>query len=382
MSKKIVEMFTKNFVEQLRKTDELLGRRTSLENNNYLPDAFSGKGITINSIYSTDKEHLMIIFSKSGNDKFNYYETNGSIFNVFDPLRVWGNGSAIMVENSRGIQLKSVGIKGMKPFELVGQVEMVAEDFTFFAPFPANKDLKIDYMMIFSKEIFFDILQKQEAFANRLVKSYSDFYEKTGEKFNTDISKTKEYILYLNELKENMKKYFFSGMYKETEIDDFIANHPEILQYGLELFDYKSQVVMEDIHGENKQDLKPDLIGYNTIKETWVIVEYKLPEKKIIRGSGKVRASVTADITVLKSQLKSYRDYFSDTLQKNHVNNLYKIDVKKHPPTIGIIGIVKPNERDEFNEERQEQPGWFELMSYDELYKRVSEYIRVVSMIQ
>ena len=129
-------------------------------------------------------------------------------------------------------------------------------------------------------------------------------------------------------------------------------------------------------------DLKPDLIGFNSIVESWFIVDYKLPWKKVIRGSGTVRASLTADITSLKAQLANYRDYFSDNQQRSYVNDKYELDVKKNPPTIGVIGTVKPEERDEFNRERFEHPGWFKIISYDELYKMVCEQIDVVTKIK
>ena len=139
---------------------------------------------------------------------------------------------------------------------------------------------------------------------------------------------------------------------------------------------------MKDIHGEYKQDLRPDLSGFDLITESWVIVDFKLPWKNLIRGTGTVRASLTSDITILKKQLKIYRDYFSDKGQRDYVNTFYEIDVKKSPPTIGVIGTIKPNERHEFNEERLEHPRWFNLISYDELYKKVCEHIDVAIKIE
>lgn len=132
---------------------------------------------------------------------------------------------------------------------------------------------------------------------------------------------------------------------------------------------------MKDIHNQFGQDLIPDAIGFDTIKETWTIVDYKLPWKRLIRGSGTIRASVTADITQLQKQLKSYREYFSDCSQREYVNNKYDIDVKRLPPTIGVIGTVDDKNRDEFNEERLDFPTWFKVISYDELFKAVNKNI-------
>lgn len=289
--------------------------------------------------------------------------------------------AAFRIENARGVKIKSANVIGMRPIDLYGKIEMIVDDFMFTMPYPRNTNAKLEYVMIFSKEIFLDVIKKQHTFANQLVLSYSDYFENTGEKYNSNQYNSERYRNYLKQLRMDMSEYFFSNDYKETDIDDFIADHPDILKYGLGLIKYKSQVIMKDIHGEYGQDLKPDLIGFDSITESWFIVDYKLPWKKLIRGSGTVRASVTSDITVLKKQLKVYRDYFSDKHQREYVNDHYELDVKKYPPTIGVIGTVKPKEREEFNEERLEYPGWFKIISYDELYKKVCEYIDVATKI-
>lgn len=384
ITKELVETFSKNFIEQLRKSAKLIEESSYIGSSHYLPEAFTGEDVSINSFYSVDREHLMLVFMKNRQSTFNYSLTNGNIFDVFDPWKIWNRSKAsgIRIENARNIKIKSVSINGMRPLDLHGDVEIIAEDFMFSMPYPRNTNAKLEYVMIFSKKIFLNLIKKQRTFANQLVLSYSDYFEKTGEKYNENQEKSEKYTNHLKELKMSMSQYFFTTIYKETDIDDFIATHPEILKYGLGLINHKSQIVMKDIHDEYKQDLKPDLIGYDSITESWVIVDYKLPWKKLIRGSGTVRASVTADITVLKKQLKVYRDYFSDKNQRDYVNASYELDVKKYPPTIGVIGTVKTEERHEFNEERLEYPGWFKIISYDELYKKVCEYIDVATKIE
>lgn len=70
-----------------------------------------------------------------------------------------------------------------------------------------------------------------------------------------------------------------------------------------------------------------------------------------------------------------------DHSQREHTNNTYNVNIKKHPPAIGIIGVLTDEERDDFYELRQEYPGWFKIVSYDELYHRICEYIEVVKKI-
>ncbi len=384
ITKELVETFSKNFIEQLQRSAELIESNSYTKRNDFLPDTFTGDSVSVNSFYSVDREHLMIVFMKNKENTFNYSLSTGNVFDVFDPWRVWDRRktTGIRIENSRNVKIKSVSFEGMRPIDIYGEIEIIAEDFIFSMPYPRNTHAKLEYVMIFSKKVFLDLIKKQRTFANQLVLSYSDYFENTGEKFNSNQDSSIKHINYLKQLKISMAEYFFTNVYKETDIDDFIANHPEILKYGLGLIKYQSQIIMKDINGEYGQDLRPDLIGFDSIKESWFIVDYKLPWKKVVRGSGTVRASLTSEITVLKKQLKVYRDYFSDNSQRRYVNDFYKLDVKKYPPTIGVIGTVKTEERDEFNEERLEQPGWFKIISYDELYKKVCEYIDVATKIE
>lgn len=383
ITKELVETFSKNFIEQFKRSAELIEGNSHIERSRFIPEAFTGDGVSVNSFYSIDREHLMLLFMNNKKNTFNHSITTGNVFDVFDPKKIWNSSESVgfRIEGARGIKIKSVSFEGMRPIDLYGDIEMIVEDFKFNMPYPRNTAAKLEYVMIFSKKVFFDLIKKQRTFANQLVLSYSDYFEKTGEKFNSNQDGSEKYIDYLSQLKISMAEYFFTNNYKETDIDDFIAKHPEILKYGLGLIEYKSQVIMKDIHGEYGQNLKPDLIGFDPIMESWFIVDYKLPWKKLIRGSGTVRASFTSDITLLKKQLKVYRDYFNDNSQRKYVNDFYELDVKKYPPTIGVIGTVKPEERDEFNEERFDHPSWFKIISYDELYKKVCEQIDVVTKI-
>lgn len=379
----LVEKFSENYIKQLKKSASIFGKSNNVKTNMFLPKAFIGESVSVNAFYSTDREHLMLVFLNSDKYKFNFSITSGNVFDIFDPYKIWNKNkaTAIRIDNSRNININSVNVIGMRPLDLYGEIELIAENFTFSMPYPNNTTVKLDYVMVFSKQIFLDLTKDQFNFANQIALSYSDYFDLTGEKLNLNKERTEEYKEYLNEIKNSMAEYFFNTQYKETEIDEFIAKHPEILKYGLGIINYISQIELKDIHGDYKQNLKPDLVGFDSVKETWVIVDYKLPNKKLVRGQQTVRAALTADITVLKKQLKVYRDYFSDSMQRNYVNNLYEININKYPFTIGVIGTVTAEERDDFNEERAEHPNWFSIVSYDELYKKVCQFIDTVLKI-
>lgn len=374
-----IELFAKTFSDQMRRPvyDEL--PNSGLED--YLPRAFTGISVNITSYYSEDREHILIVFFKSDEYKFSFRNVNGNVFDVYDPFKLWDRRSGIKIRNGRKIKLKSSSILGMRPLDLYGEIEVIIEELKIQNPFPRFL-ATLDYVLVFSKDIFLDRLRTIEKFSNIISMNYRDFYERTGEKFDSESKKAIEYKTDLEMLKMEMENYFFNKRFKETEIDDYIGKNPFIIKFGLGLSKYFSPMVLEDINGEYKQDLKPDLVGFDSVEGHWTIVDYKLPWKKLMRGEGTVRASVTSDITQLHSQLKTYRDYFSDLSQRTHVNNKYKIDINKYPPSIGIVGTVTDEQREDFNEMRQEYPGWFKVMSYDELYKKVCNVIDVINEIE
>jgi hypothetical protein len=378
-----IESFSKGFIEQIKKSNKIFESMSSFNKEDYLPNAFSGDSVLINSIYSTDREHILIVFNRSNEYKFVFNNITGNVFDFYDPFKKWGKGSGFRIENCLGIKMKSNIVIGQRPMDLYGEIELYSEDFriSVYSTLFGHLLVPLDFVMVFSKEIFMNKFQEQERFANNLVLNYADYFIRTGEKYNSTSKKAQNYIKELQSLKVKMEDYFFRNKYRETKIDNFIGNNPLIVKCGLGLINYISPMTLKDVHGEYKQDLKPDLVGYDPIQGHWTIVDYKLPWKNLIRGAGTVRASVTSDITQLHSQIKTYRDYFLDHNQREWVNRKYKIDIKKYPPTIGVIGTVSEDERDDFNALRHEYPGWFKIISYDELYKRVCEYIDFVNNV-
>ncbi|MEH7505142.1 Shedu anti-phage system protein SduA domain-containing protein [Neobacillus drentensis] len=381
ISAEIIELFSKNFLEQINKSDNLFENYISVEKTDYLPKAFTGKSAAITSYYSEDREHILIVFFKSDQYRFSFEKVKGNVIDVYDRMKLWRGGAGLRIENGGNIRIKSTMFSGMRPADLYGDIEGIFEEFTMKLPYPKDLEVTLDYALVFSKKYFLSRLEQQKTFANNIAMNYVDYYIKTGEKFESSRKKANVYKKELNMLKVEMKKYFFSNKFKETEIDDFIGKNPTIIKYGLGLSRFFTQMILKDIHNNYKQDLKPDLLGFDPIEEHWRIVDYKLPWKKLIRGEGTVRASVTSDITQLHSQLKTYRDYFADHAQREYVNNKYKININKYPPAIGVIGTVTQEQREDFNEMRQEYPGWFKVMSYDELYKKVCDFIDVINEI-
>ncbi|WP_262302790.1 DUF4263 domain-containing protein [Neobacillus niacini] len=379
IDKETVEQFAKIFIEQIKLSDSAF-KEFNLLKANYLPNAFSGKSAIVNGFYSSDREHILIVFFKSDEYRYKHWEIVGNVFDAFDVLRLWRPGAGIRVENSN-MSMRSHFITGGRPIDLYGTTEMIIEDLKMVIPYPQNLVINLDFVLVFSKDIFLEKFNRLQEYASKIALNYIDFFQTTGKKYQPGSKDSTHRNKELHELKLKMEDHFFNSRYRETKIDNFIGENPVILKYGLGLINGISPMVLKDIHGQYNQDLKPDLVGYNSVENQWEIVDYKLPLKKLMRGTGTVRASVTSDVTQLHSQLKTYREYFLDHSQREHVNTTYNIDIKRHPPAIGVIGTVSEDERDDFNEMRQEYPAWFKVMSYDELYKKVCEYIEVVSKI-
>lgn len=377
---KIVELFSKNLLEQFNKSGSVLEYFSTIEKEAYLPKAFTGESASITAYYSEDREHILIVFFKSDQYKFRYQKVKGNVFDVYDIMKIWGSGAGIRIKDSRNIKIKSSSFSG-RPVDLYGEIGAIIEEMDIQLPYPNGLVVTLDYALLFSKDHFLSRLEQQKTFANNIVMNYKNFYEESGEKFTSNSKKAKDYKNELSLLKKEMEDYFFNNRFSEPIIDDFIDRNPLIIKHGLGLSKYFSPMTLKDIHNDYKQDLKPDLVGFDPVEEHWTIVDYKLPWKKLIRGEGTVRASVTADITQLHSQLKTYREYFADHAQREHVNNEYKININRNPPAIGVLGTVTEDQRDDFNEMRQEYPGWFKVMSYDELYKKVCDFIEVVNEI-
>lgn len=170
-----------------------------------------------------------------------------------------------------------------------------------------------------------------------------------------------------------MEELFFDETIHESKIDNFIKDHPVILENSLNLIKPIHQPKLLDIHGHHDQDLIPDVIAFNINDKIWSIVDYKRAKRKILKSRGKVRIAPLAEVTELQSQLRDYKDYFDDTLQRRDFEKKNGVEIK-YPNTIGIIGHVRAEEEDEFNKVKRDFPQWFTVIPYNRLYKSFCRY--------
>lgn len=123
---------------------------------------------------------------------------------------------------------------------------------------------------------------------------------------------------------------------RETQITQFLAI--ERNQFILKLF-FGAMKVFDEILCEwkintNKPNLKPDFFiqSSNSYSD---IIDFKLPfTKNIIVGKDN-RKHFSSKMNEYISQVENYRDYFDETIHRNHIFNKYDIKVVK--PIIYLI---------------------------------------------
>lgn len=154
-----VEKFSRQFIKQLKNSANLLANYSGTNLDEFLPKAFTNENVSINTFYSTDREHIMLVFLNSSKYSFNFALTSGNIIDVFDVFGRWKKypGAAFGIENSRNINIKGLQVSGMRPFDLLGQIELFAENLTFGLPYPRKVNVTLDYVMIFSKDVFIEL---------------------------------------------------------------------------------------------------------------------------------------------------------------------------------------------------------------------------------
>ncbi|EEL42577.1 NADH dehydrogenase subunit 2 [Bacillus cereus Rock3-42] len=181
-------------------------------------------------------------------------------------------------------------------------------------------------------------------------------------------------------IKQEMERLFFNETILEQEIDDFISENDVILEQCLGLINPLRQVKLENIHGDNPKDFKPDLIAYDQDNKVWKVVDYKRAKRNIIRNNGKARAYFKAEVTELEAQLDDYLEYFKDKKQQKHFQEKYNYLIE-YPGAIGLIGNISNQEEKEFSRIKRRLPRWLDIIPYNYLYERYCRYLETVRQV-
>ncbi|EEL33084.1 hypothetical protein bcere0019_36830 [Bacillus cereus Rock3-28] len=369
---KDLEKFAANFIAELNSLKDSL-RTFNIELDKALPKALNGGNVAAKAVYSHDHQHVLIMFKRSNEFQFESEMCMGDVFNTLDPSGTWKKqkNAFFRIEGSN-ISLKNVELAGgWKPFELFGDsIDIIIEDLKIEVPYLGI--VNIDYALVFSSKVFHEKVHNLRQYVDDLSKIYWDYFKEDN---------PKEIFMQKHErIKQEMERLFFDESILEQEIDNFISENDVILEQCLGLINPLRQVKLENIHGDNPKDFKPDLIAYNQDEKVWKVVDYKRAKRNIIRNNEKARAHFKAEVTELEAQLDDYLEYFKDKGQQKHFQEKYNYLIE-YPGAIGLIGNISYQEEREFNRIKRRLPRWLDIIPYNYLYDRYCRYLETVRQV-
>ena len=117
--------------------------------------------------------------------------------------------------------------------------------------------------------------------------------------------------------------------------------------------------------------LIPDFILKRTTDNYYDILDIKLPDKKLIVGS-RNRRKYSSEVESAIAQVREYREYFNDSVNRKYIKDKYGIAVLK-PNIIVLIGKdIYPEERLKINESYSSE---IEIFTYDQIIKCLEQYL-------
>ncbi|HDR4898584.1 TPA: hypothetical protein QCR38_000751 [Bacillus cereus] len=369
---KDLEKFVVDFITELNSLKESLAN-FNIELDKALPKAFNGGNVAAKAVYSHDHQHVLIMFERSNEFQFESNICMGDVFNTLDPSGTWKKqrNAIVRIEESN-VSLKNVMLAGGgKPFEIFGDsIDIIIEDLEMEVPYRGI--VNIDYALVFSTKVFCEKCHNLRQYVEDLSKVYWDYFKENTPK-ETFMQKHEK-------IKQEMERLFFNETILEQEIDDFISENDVILEQCLGLINPLRQVKLENIHGDNPKDFKPDLIAYDQDNKVWKVVDYKRAKRNIIRNNGKARAYFKAEVTELEAQLDDYLEYFKDKKQQKHFQEKYNYLIE-YPGAIGLIGNIGNQEEKEFSRIKRRLPRWLDIIPYNYLYERYCRYLETVRQV-
>lgn len=375
--------FIQKFYQQFKKEIAKF-KQYKLDPNKFIPKIFMNDfGVEV--IFSIDKGHFMIVFNDYINvGHISYKFVKNDVVEAFDITGQWSSNNssvAINVGNGRNISLKNVDIKGLKPLSLDGNdIEVYIDNNDFHLPIGTKR--KIQYAMVFSFQVLIDFALNIEDFTNNFIYAYWSYYDKYKEKLDPTADKYDEFIADLESIKLKMKYFFYDENVLERDIEKFIKENPIIITRILGLENPIYQADLKDIKGIYKQQLRPDLMGFDQIRDNWTIVDYKLGRgTNLIKSPGGVRVKFNDSVAKLEAQLRIYRKYFNESDHREYFNKKYKTTIHELPHTIGIIGYVDNDSRKDFNELMDDKNRWFDVIPYNDLETKLEQFISTLRSI-
>ena len=367
---KDLKNFSFDFITELNSLKRSL-RTFNIELDKALPRALKGNNVSAEAVYSHDRQHVLLMFKSSNEFQFRAGMCMGDVFDSLDPSGTWKSRGGAIIKIDGKSSMKNLTFSGLKPFELYGEsIAIILEDLRIQVPHRGM--VNIDYALVFSCKVFQEKYNNLKEYVDDLSKIYWDYFVENMPK--------ETYMEKHEKIKLEMERLFFDESILEKEIDDFISENDVILEQCLGLINPLRQVKLENIHGDNPKDFKPDLIAYDQNEKIWKVVDYKRAKRNIIRNVGKARSYFKAEVTELEVQLDDYLEYFKDKGQQKHFQEKYNYLIE-YPGAIGLIGNIIDSEEKEFNRIKRRLPRWLDIIPYNYLYERYCRYLETVRQV-
>lgn len=300
----------------------------NLDIEKYIPKPFNDlEHLVLDSIFYYEKEIFVINFYSKEQSSFH--------FNVeFDD--VWQ--ASIFEKNEKG-KLNEI-------YSLASPINLVP---------------KPPYLDVYGVGMAFTIEEFEKALID--VKNVAYYMLQSQLPFNK-FSKAKNDIGYLESLALEFKMLLDTEGLLEKDVELFLNENSEILEYTLNLESVVIQPKLENILGIFPHDLQPDFVGFDAFKSRWIILDYKKHDKSLVKNLLKARTGFKSEVNDLENQLYEYRKYFEEEAHRKNFNNRYGAEIYR-PYLIGLIGLIEQDEIPVFNELLERKLKWFDVYPYN-----------------
>ncbi|AYV67078.1 hypothetical protein C2I06_09425 [Niallia circulans] len=382
----LTQQIINNFISAFRKNLEVEIKK--LKSNNLKVEKILPKVLIVDFgcevTFSIEKGHIMFVLKHNKNRTSTNFII-GDVIDVFDDTGLWAAKKVLTLfslSDCKYIEFKKNSFNGVKPFSLNGDdIEMYMEDVTFVSP--SGKETEVEFAFVFSYSKLISVINEIESFTSNFIFAYWNYFDRFKAKLDSTSDKYKEYISHLKSISTDMDYYFYDEKVLERDIEKFINENSIIISEILGLEKPIVQPKLKDIKQIYNQKLIPDLMGFDSTRDNWTIVDYKTGRRaNLVNSPGGVRVKFSDAVAKLEAQLRIYRKYFNELEHREYFNKEYNTKVHEYPHTIGIIGYVDKESRKDFNELLDEKGRWFELIPYNDLQARFKKLIDLIERIK
>ena len=360
--------FGESFANNLRERSKSSYRR----NYEFLPKVLYANDLLIDIAYSKETRHYLFNFTRSFTRRMTRFTLrNKDVFNHFDRLNLWEEhnieGSLGSVDDRTVIwdDMRNYFIVSSKPFKIQGKNNlMIIENLPLNLPIVGSTI--IEFAVILSEDRLDYYINNPGVFEDLVYFSYLQ---------NRPGSKISQHIRRLHTAKNEFSN-LLEAKANELKFDQLFFKYPEILESAINLVPVESQIVLDDIHEQYNQDLRPDLLAFDELSHRYVIIDYKRSDANSLKQFRKVGLTFSAKIHDLIDQINLYCGYFNDFKQREHIKSKYAYEILS-PKGIGIIGYLNSDEEiDAFNKCISALSSNIDLYTYSSIYEAFSSHIK------